>query len=31
MNSSATNLSAPELSLRLRQQELVAEFARFAL
>jgi len=31
MNSSATNLSVPELNLRLRQQELVAEFARFAL
>jgi len=31
MNSSSRTLSVPELSLRLRQQELVAEFARFAL
>ncbi len=31
MNSGAFSLSLPELSQRLRQQELVAEFARFAL
>jgi two-component sensor histidine kinase len=31
MSSSALNLSPPELILRLNQQELVAEFGRFAL
>lgn len=31
MHSALANLSVPELSLRLRQQELVADFSRFAL
>lgn len=31
MLSAAKNLSVPELNLRLRQQELVAEFGRFAM
>ncbi len=31
MLRTAVNYSMPELSLRLRQQELVAEFGRFAM
>ncbi len=31
MSVAALNLSVPELTLRLRQQELVAEFGRFAM
>ncbi len=31
LSAAALDLSGPELSLRLQQQELVAEFGRFAM